>query len=154
MIESLFLFPLAPDLTNIFCTSSLSEKKYWHNGTMLKQQSSKEVKISLITNYFPLAQGDYHLLHLKAPQTIRCRDAPEPSTCLLTSSFKSSTTSQADALVADPQDNMFSKKIFWLASALLLIGVQAQSHQMDVHAQVAAPKTELSHKYPAVNALL
>ena len=49
---------------------------------------------------------------------------------------------------------MFSKKIFWLASALLLIGVQAQSHQMDVHAQVAAPKTELSHKYPAVNALL
>ena len=57
MIESLSLFPLAPDLTNIFCTSSLSEKKYWHNGTMLKQQSSKEVKISLITNYFPLAQA-------------------------------------------------------------------------------------------------
>merc|ERR1712180_348842 len=39
------------------------------------------------------------------------------------------------ALVADPQDNMFSKKTFWHASALLLIGVQAQSHQMDVHAQ-------------------
>ena len=150
MIESLLLFPLAPDLTNIFCTSSLSEKKYWHNGTILKQQSSKEVKISLITNYFPLAQGDYHLLHLKAPQTIRCRDAPEPSTCLLTSSFKSSSTSRADAMVADPQNNMFSNKMLWLGSALLLIGVQAQR---DAHTQVAAPKTELSHKYPAVNAL-
>merc|ERR1712180_34227 len=41
------------------------------------------------------------------------------------------------ALVADPQDNMFSKKIFWLAYALLLIGVQAEFHQMDVHAQAA-----------------
>merc|ERR1712115_7880 len=41
------------------------------------------------------------------------------------------------ALVAEPQDNMFSKKIFWFGSALLLIGVQAQSHQMHVHAQAA-----------------
>merc|ERR1712156_1176896 len=41
------------------------------------------------------------------------------------------------ALVAEPQDNMFSKKIFWLGSALLLIGVQAQSHQMMEHAQAA-----------------
>merc|ERR1712156_361604 len=40
-------------------------------------------------------------------------------------------------LVAEPQGNMFSKKIFWLGSALLLIGVQAQSHQMNVHAQAA-----------------
>merc|ERR1711962_427805 len=42
-----------------------------------------------------------------------------------------------DASVAEPQDNMFSKKIFWLGSALLLIGVQAQSHQMMEHAQAA-----------------
>jgi len=41
------------------------------------------------------------------------------------------------ALVAEPQDNMFSKKIFWLGSSLLLIGVQAQSHQMMEHAQAA-----------------
>merc|ERR1712107_175247 len=41
------------------------------------------------------------------------------------------------ALVAEPQDNMFSKKIFWFGSALLLIGVQAQDHQMDGHAQGA-----------------
>merc|ERR1711973_383742 len=41
------------------------------------------------------------------------------------------------ALVAEPQDNMFSKKIFFLGSALLLIGVQAQSHQMDGHAQAS-----------------
>merc|ERR1712223_1601229 len=41
------------------------------------------------------------------------------------------------ALVAEPQENMFSKKIFWLGSALLLIGVQAQSHQMMEHAQAA-----------------
>merc|ERR1711973_902684 len=41
------------------------------------------------------------------------------------------------ALVAEPQDNMFSKKIFFLGSALLLIGVQAQSHQMDGHGQAA-----------------
>merc|ERR1711872_1091122 len=41
------------------------------------------------------------------------------------------------ALVAEPQDSMFSKKIFWLCSAALLIGVQAQSHQMNVHAQAA-----------------
>merc|ERR1711872_819482 len=41
------------------------------------------------------------------------------------------------ALVAEPQDNMFSKKIFWFGSALLLIGVQAQSHQMDGHAQAS-----------------
>ena len=95
-----------------------------------------------------------YLLHLKAPQTKRCGKAPEPYTCLPTPSFKRSLTNGVDALVAEPQDNMFSKKIFWLASALLLIGVQAQSHQMDGHGQVAALKTELSHKYPAVNALL
>merc|ERR1712013_31187 len=41
------------------------------------------------------------------------------------------------ALVAEPQENMFSKKIFWFGSALLLIGVQAQSHQMGAHAQAA-----------------
>merc|ERR1711973_901414 len=41
------------------------------------------------------------------------------------------------ALVAEPQDNMLSKKIFWLGSALLLIGVQAQDQQMDAHAQAA-----------------
>merc|ERR1711973_827218 len=41
------------------------------------------------------------------------------------------------ALVAEPQDNMFSKKIFWFGSALLLIGVQAQDHQMMEHAQAA-----------------
>merc|ERR1711872_933844 len=41
------------------------------------------------------------------------------------------------ALVAEPQDNMFSKKIFFLGSAFLLIGVQAQDHQMDAHAQAA-----------------
>merc|ERR1711973_488818 len=41
------------------------------------------------------------------------------------------------ALVAEPQDNMFSKKIFFLGSALLLIGVQAQIHQMDGHAQAS-----------------
>merc|ERR1711973_1020941 len=40
-------------------------------------------------------------------------------------------------LVAEPQDNMFSKKIFFLGSAFLLIGVQAQDHQMDTHAQAA-----------------
>ena len=49
---------------------------------------------------------------------------------------------------------MFSKKIFLLGSALLLIGVQAQIHQMNGHAQVAAPKNELSNKYPAVDVLL
>merc|ERR1711872_289919 len=37
-------------------------------------------------------------------------------------------------LVAEPQDNMFSKKIFFLGSALLLIGVQAQR---DAHTQAA-----------------
>merc|ERR1712240_145308 len=42
------------------------------------------------------------------------------------------------ALVAEPQDNMFWKKIFFLGSALLLIGVQAQDHQMMEHAQAAA----------------
>merc|ERR1712240_640682 len=41
------------------------------------------------------------------------------------------------ALVAEPQDNMFWKKIFFLGSALLLIGVQAQDHQMMEHAQAA-----------------
>merc|ERR1712212_454717 len=41
------------------------------------------------------------------------------------------------ALVADPQNNMFSNKMLWLGSALLLIGVQAQSHQMNGHAQAA-----------------
>merc|ERR1711872_339732 len=41
------------------------------------------------------------------------------------------------ALVAEPQDNMLSKKIFWLGSALLLIGVQAQDHPMMEHAQAA-----------------
>jgi len=41
------------------------------------------------------------------------------------------------ALVAEPQDNMFSKKIFCLGSALLLIGARAQSLQMGVHAQGA-----------------
>merc|ERR1711973_369497 len=41
------------------------------------------------------------------------------------------------ALVAEPQDNMFSKKIFWFGSALLLIGVQAQDHPMMEHAQAA-----------------
>jgi len=41
------------------------------------------------------------------------------------------------ALVAEPQESMFSKKIFCLGSALLLIGVQAQSHQMMEHAQAA-----------------
>merc|ERR1711973_1044569 len=41
------------------------------------------------------------------------------------------------ALVAEPQDNMFSKQIFCLGSALLLIGVQAQDHQMMEHAQAA-----------------
>merc|ERR1712055_213238 len=41
------------------------------------------------------------------------------------------------ALVPEPHDKMFSKKIFLLGSALLLIGVQAQSHQMDLHAQAA-----------------
>merc|ERR1711973_1002413 len=40
-------------------------------------------------------------------------------------------------LVAEPQDNMFSKKIFFLGSAFLLIGVQAQDQQMDAHAQAA-----------------
>merc|ERR1711872_602407 len=42
------------------------------------------------------------------------------------------------ALVAEPQDSMFSKKIFWLCSAALLIGVQAQSHQMRENVQAAA----------------
>merc|ERR1711872_383015 len=42
------------------------------------------------------------------------------------------------ALVAEPQDNMLSKKIFWLGSALLLIGVQAQDHQMRENVQAAA----------------
>jgi len=32
---------------------------------------------------------------------------------------------------------MFSKKIFWVGSALLLIGVQADFHQMDANAQAA-----------------
>merc|ERR1711973_30936 len=41
------------------------------------------------------------------------------------------------ALVAEPQDNMFSKQIFCLGSAFLLIGVQAQSHQMGAHTQAA-----------------
>merc|ERR1712055_298979 len=41
------------------------------------------------------------------------------------------------ALVAEPHDKMFSKKIFLLGSALLLIGVQAQIHQMNGHAQAA-----------------
>merc|ERR1712240_875660 len=41
------------------------------------------------------------------------------------------------ALVADPQNNMFSNKMLWLGSTLLLIGVQAQSHQMMEHAQAA-----------------
>merc|ERR1711936_668246 len=40
-------------------------------------------------------------------------------------------------LVAEPQENMFSKKIFWLGSALLIIGIQAQSHQMMEHDQAA-----------------
>merc|ERR1711973_404566 len=40
-------------------------------------------------------------------------------------------------LVAEPQDNMFSKKIFFLGSAFLLIGVQAQDQQMDAHTQAA-----------------
>merc|ERR1712055_436305 len=41
------------------------------------------------------------------------------------------------ALVAEPHDKMFSKKIFLLGCALLLIGVQAQIHQMNGHAQAA-----------------
>merc|ERR1712055_644295 len=41
------------------------------------------------------------------------------------------------ALVPEPHDKMFSKKIFLLGSALLLIGVQAQIHQMNGHAQAA-----------------
>merc|ERR1712212_167820 len=41
------------------------------------------------------------------------------------------------ALVADPQNNMFSNKMLWLGCALLLIGVQAQIHQMNGHAQAA-----------------
>merc|ERR1712156_1386648 len=40
-------------------------------------------------------------------------------------------------LVAEPQGNMFSKKIFWLGSALLLIGVQAQTPPIMEHAQAA-----------------
>ena len=57
-------------------------------------------------------------------------------------------------MVPEPHDKMFSKKIFLLGSALLLIGVQAQIHQMNGHAQVAASKNELSNKYPAVDVLL
>merc|ERR1711962_772519 len=41
------------------------------------------------------------------------------------------------ALVADPQNNMLSNKMLWLGSALLLIGVQGQTPQMNVHAQAA-----------------
>jgi len=41
------------------------------------------------------------------------------------------------ALVPEPHDKMFSKKIFLLGSALLLIGVQTQIHQMNGHAQAA-----------------
>merc|ERR1711973_1075849 len=41
------------------------------------------------------------------------------------------------ALVPEPHDKMFSKKIFLLGSALLLIGVQAQIHQMNGNAQAA-----------------
>merc|ERR1711872_886740 len=41
------------------------------------------------------------------------------------------------ALVAEPRDKMFSKQIFGLGFSLLLIGVQAQSHQMDGHGQAA-----------------
>ena len=67
-IESLLIWkriPHAPDLINIFCTSNLSDNRKWHNSTKLKQQSSNEVKISVI-QLFPAAPPDKHLLHLEA----------------------------------------------------------------------------------------